>query len=285
MDLFEKLREFEELKIKESKLEAQIRNFLYTEIIEKPYKIELLKAKNRKEGYLYIHFPVLEESEKFEKVKISVEENLSSISYNYLLKNSKGQTISVKALAFYEKKQHIGNVMTKFPMINGKINYCINAGSQNYKFEREFNIKELLEQILEDKMLKEYTYRTYSTAHNHYEAEKLFERFFDSLGKNEEIPTLKEIVTEEINQIKISECLFVNVEVKKQNITTRVELNNSQISVYLGKYPGYEITVRIALMHTGIKEPLKQEKFKFDIIQDEEKFSQPVNLEEVFVMK
>jgi len=56
MDLFEKLREFEELKIKESKLEAQIRNFLYTEIIEKPYKIELLKAKNRKEGYLYIHF-------------------------------------------------------------------------------------------------------------------------------------------------------------------------------------------------------------------------------------
>lgn len=278
MSLFEKIEELKKLNIRERQLEIELKDLIIRKFLRVAYKMELLELIRDDGSKVKVYYPVLDLPAGY----VKKEEKLfwspileHGMACTYILSNMQGKEIKIHETAYFTNSFYDGKIKSDFNMINKDVKYHIAIQEKEYQFERSFDCIELLDQVLENKLLNEYTYYSEEIYNQN---ETLYKEYIKVLGKEDDIDSLKEIAKTDKKELEISGNLLAKIRVTKTPIELTVWRKNSQVMVNIGNKPGYYVVIELRLVTSNGGMELNKKVFAYNELENEQQYAEPMNL-------
>lgn len=288
MNLFEKVKEVKEYNEKANRLTKELRANLLKQFVELPYEIKEVEADYEHiyagdSRIITVYYPILntpdglkKEEEKFYR------EYANCINHEYTLIDKEGRKVIMLEQAIFKSnvyKSEKAYMSLNFDIVES-IEFKIEILGETYSFKRKFNLKELIKEIIGPDDVASYDINFFWTGSTYDEQKMKYNEFLEILGRNKEVPTLKELANADENKIQITDSISAIVEARVNRTTANIWLISSMYSVLLENMQAYSIEIKIKPYLNEVIE-LAEQRFKYEELEDEEKLRKGKTLDEI----
>lgn len=149
---------------------------------------------------------------------------------------------------------------------------------EEYRLKRLVDQKQLLKEIIgKDNSAK---YIGFCAANEYSYQEKQYNKLLETLGKNKEVPTLKELENGNVTKIQITDSISAIVQARVNETLSHIWLENSMYSVSFINKLTYSVTIKIKPYLNGTIE-LAEQRFDYEKVEREDELREGKTLDEV----
>lgn len=290
MEIIKKVNELQEEVMRTTKLKQEIKDILFENFINVPYKIVRINNKIEKKVSFKedAYYPILNVPNGFSKEEetflVMPSSTKNDIMYKYCLKDESGARIEITESTILSNIinnpiHRTGSyIELQFYIPTIKINYTVVVNKEVFSFSIEVNYKEILEDLVEDKIAiinDDYFEKLY------YNASRKYKDFIKRLNIDEEeireIDSLKKIINKKKSMYSINTSnLCFDIFVIKLTNDLEIPYYTTQFSanVCYKNCETYIIDINVS------RKNLTQERFVFILLDGEECLSDKIFLNE-----
>ena len=293
MDLFEKEVEVEETRKKAKQMEKELMDSLRSQFVNLPYDVKEVEADyesyyNSSDRRIKVYYPILNTPEGFKKEEEKFyREYANCINHEYTLIDGEGRKIKILEHAIftcniYETKK--AHMRLDFYVTRESIEYNISMFLKEYTLKRNFNYKQLLNEIIgkENSVRYKDCFKDCFTRKPYSQIEKEYQKFLKDLGIKYDPPTLKVMAkTVGETESKITESISVVISKEiDENYYHCIWLNNPKYSVRLDDVKYYKTTIKVKpYLNNTIK--MEEREFCYAELENEEELRKGKTLDEI----
>lgn len=225
-------------------------------------------------------YPVLRYPEGFTRKQESfTRERSNEVIHEYIMTYKNEHDIHVREVAVFKSiidDEEKGMIITNFYMTE-EVKYEVTISGVQETFCRTFEYKDVLNQIMKDKVLK------YCTHNNIFEkeyenSEARYEAYLNVLGKNSDYITLKDLKEHHVKRMYVTNAIYAIIEVTQLPKRTTLWLENAEVKIAVKNKKVVKNSIKITVFLNS--EELNTRTFEYYEMPKMEKYKNEVTLEE-----
>lgn len=290
MKLLKKEQEVKEAREKANQLEKELIDSLRNQFVDLPYELKEVETNYLGDrssiNRIKVYYPILNTSAGFRKENEKFYRFYANcLSHEYTLIDEEGNEIKIiENVTFkdklYKDESEETYISLDFYIIGEVIEYRIKILEEVHTLKRNFDYKQLLNEIVGKENIARYMDRFSINTYN--QAEEQYQKFLKELGIKDEPPTLKELaknVGEKEIQITdlIKAVISTEVDIGYQDC---IWLTNPKYNVRLQYVKYYKTTIKVKPYLSKTIE-IAEKEFCYSEIENEEELRKGKTLDEI----
>lgn len=290
MDFLKKEQDVQEAMERAKQLKNELINSLRNQFVALPYELKEIEVDF--EGVMFegkkikVYYPILNNPKGYKKENERFYRKYANgIKHEYTLIDEEGRKVTILEYATFENKLYKDklentHMYLNFYIADNFIEYYISMFVENYTFKREFNPKQLLNEIIGKENIVRYEDHLGRKEYSQIEEE--YQKFLKVLGIKHEIPTLKVLAnTTNEKKIQITESIsaIISTEIEEDHYHC-IWLNNPKYSVRLDDVKYYKTTIKVKpYLNNTIK--MEEREFCYAELENEAELRKGKTLDEI----